>query len=156
MQLAGVAEAVTVRKDCSRSVQQVQTGSWSLSFQATASNGETDVTALLTSVSGLRTTFTVQNEGLYRATFRAEVELNIAYANVSIISGVVALAPQRILEAGSLSGGPVVSPPHPTDPANPDSGKWAAYRCHYRTITDAANLTASNPTIEWSPILTRR
>src|SRR5450755_134572 len=55
-------------------------------------------------------------------------------------------APQRILEATTLGGGPYPVPAHPTDPTNPDPTKWAAFRCNYKTLADGE--------IEWSPVLT--
>jgi hypothetical protein len=105
VQVTASADSYTVRKDCSRTVHHVDTGTWSLTFQAPFS-AETDATGILSSTTGLWTSFVAASEGIYRARFEARVGLNAADATVLIVAGVISLAPQRILEASSLSGPP--------------------------------------------------
>src|SRR5438105_2664664 len=99
VQLVARADAVTVRKDCSRSVQRIGSGTWSLTFEPPG-GAERDETSMLSSATTLTTTFVAESEGIYRARFQAQVGLNTAFADVPIVAGVISLAPRRLLEAG--------------------------------------------------------
>jgi hypothetical protein len=82
--LTGTADAVHWLPDCSRHVQHLNTGTWSLSF-ARPGGVATDITGQLSAGTGLTTTFVAANEGgTYLATFAAEVGLNSGFAQAAI------------------------------------------------------------------------
>ena len=81
--LVGAAQAITWRKDCSRTVHEIRTGTWSLTMQVPC-GGMTDVTNLLSSTSGLTTTFVPRTEGIYIAAFEAKFGVDFGSAQAVI------------------------------------------------------------------------
>jgi hypothetical protein len=61
--LAATAEAIHQLPDCCTIVQPIRTGVWSLSFRASSSDHVTDVSGLLSTQSGLTSSFVSPNEG---------------------------------------------------------------------------------------------
>jgi hypothetical protein len=78
VRLTATAEAIHWYKDCTRSMQRIHTGTWSLRFQAPC-GGITDATSLLSSTSDLVATFVARTEGTYVAEFAAL--LNVDYGS---------------------------------------------------------------------------
>lgn len=84
VQLVGGGEVVTTHKDCTRHTQRITGGTWSLWFQHPGQAGSTDVTGMLSSTSGLTTTFFASARGTYTAQFDAQGGLDFGSATVGV------------------------------------------------------------------------
>jgi len=83
VQLSADGSVVTVHKDCTTHEQPVRTGTWSLSL-STPQGGTKDVSGLLSSRAGLGPAFVPHDEGIYTASFEAQVGLDAGFAEASV------------------------------------------------------------------------